>query len=342
MPLLFTEDLIASMRQRFSALPEPLRPSIWHHAVHPLHADMRAWLEGHLASLDDNVRDQFLSRLRSEQLYTQALAEIATAHVVTQPGYAVEYGPEIDGLTPDLRVTDPCGRPLLVEVWRRGVPQASTRRNNGWAQLARAVQRIPVPLAIAVDLSDRPSAQPQAVIDPPDDAARRTLVAVLRDWLTSRTDSDSGMLVVDHLRFRVVGTTTSGRTELLPVTDGVSARREDVVHAIEAKVKKYRRIAERYDLPLLIVLSADDGTALNVRQVEDILAGQNSITMTIPQWGLGVIDSGPIKMRQSDAPPKFNAALSGIGWLDIRDGVHAQIEMIWQNPAAARPVEPLP
>jgi len=341
-PLLFTTDLVTGLAQRYSAMPEHLRPLLLQHATDPQHSTIHEWLEWHLRKVDPSVRAGFLSRLRTEDLYPQALAELATAHVVDRPGYSIEYEPVIDGLTPDLRLTDPTGHHLLIEVWRRGLPKATAKRNAGRAQLARAVRGISVPVAIAVDAADADA------INPPDDAERKPVVASLKRRLTTRErlhgrlwlpHHNQDLLVIGRFRFRVVGTTRTGRTELLPVMDGVSMRRDDVVHAVESKVKKYRGIAERYDMPLLVVLGGDDGAIMTRQLVEEILDGHNPVAMAIPPWGGGFIDSGPIEIRRTAAPPIFDAALSKIGSLDIRDGAHARIDLMWDNPRAARPVQ---
>ena len=59
--------------------------------------------------------------------------------------------------------------------------------------------------------------------------------------------------------------------------------------------------------------------------VENILEGKNAMAINLPLWGVGAIDSGTIEMRHTEAPPQFDPALSGVGWLEINnDGVHAE------------------
>jgi hypothetical protein len=125
------------------------------------------------------------------------------------------------------------------------------------------------------------------------------------------------------------------------VRDGGTADRKDVVEAIERKVRRYRRVAEKLDLPLLVVLSADPDTVLDASLVGSILAWQNAVVMTLPVFGIGVTDSGPIEMRRTETPPTFDPALSAVAWLEINDGARAKLDPLWPNPRTTRPVEPL-
>jgi hypothetical protein len=267
--------------------------------------------------------------------YTQALAELAAGYVMRQPGYSVDFGPQLNGLTPDIIVTDPGGPRLIVEVWRRVLSRTVAARNAQWAELGRQVRRIAIPVLLAV------ASTAPGVVEPPDAASRRRIEQSLRRWLVSGEPRLTPTHVCQDLVFRVVGRTTTGCAEILPVRDGATADRKDVVEAIERKVRRYRRVAEELDLPLLVVLSADPDTVLDASHVGSILAGQNSVAMTLPVFGVGAINSGPIELRRMDTPPVFDPALSAVAWLEINDGVHATLAPLWPNPRTTRPVEPL-
>jgi hypothetical protein len=71
--------------------------------------------------------------------------------------------------------------------------------------------------------------------------------------------------------------------------------------------------------------------------VDHVLSGKNPITMTIPIYGVGQFDSGPIEIRRTDAPPVFDPALSAVAWLDVHDGGDAQLALR-ELASAARPV----
>jgi hypothetical protein len=334
-PVLFTPDVCARIARQSESLPEQFRSTQWLHATHPELDRLRSWLDGELRRLEPRTVKSFLSRLRDEERYTQALAEIATGYVLRQPGYTVEFEPDLAGLTPDLLITDPTGRRLIVDVWRRGLPRAVATRNKHWGLLARQIQRIPVPLAIAVGTTSHD------LVEPPSVEMRRRLGPILRRWLKAGPEATIETLRYERFVFRIVGTTTTGNAEMLPVRDGATADRKDVVEAIERKVRRYRATAVEQDIPFVVVLSSDVDTAMDVRHVENILEGKNSVSMQLPAFAVGGIDSGPVEMRMSEAPPQFDPALSGVGWLEINDGAHARVDLIWTNPKARWPVEPL-
>jgi hypothetical protein len=330
-PSAFDTAAVAAIERRFAMLANHERPILWQHATLPQFEPLRAWLHQQLANLETQVARGFTARLRDADRYTQALAELATGYLFDQPGYEVHYEPQLGRLTPDLLVTAPDGYQLVVEVWRRGLPQATNSRNKRWADLARHVRRIRQPVALAL------SSQSHEVVEPPDAPTRRRIEQALRAWLSSEQTSTIA-LHIDGLTFRVVGTTTTGRAEILPVQDGATADRKDVVEAIERKVRRYRSAVEDADIPLLVVLSADPSTALDAELVGSILDGNNPIAMRLPVYGVGRVDSGPIEIRTTNAPPVFDRALSGVAWLEINDGAHAELHPYWPNPDAARPI----
>jgi len=327
----FDDAAVAAIEKRFAMLADYERPILWQHATLPHFAPLRAWLHEELSGLDPDIARGFVSRLRDVDLYTQALAELATGYIFRQPGCQVQFDPPLGRLTPDLLVTSADGECLVVEVWRRGLPRATDTRNKQWAELARRIRRISQPVAIAT------GSTAHTVVEPPDAPARQRIEQALRAWLASEA-ADSTPLAVEGLTFRVVGTTTTGRAEMLPVQDGATADRKDVVEAIERKVRRYRRTVEEMDLPLLVVISADPGTALDASLVTSIMAGNNPTSIRIPINGVGAIDSGPIELRMTNAPPVFDRALSGVAWLEINDGAHAELHPYWANPNAAREV----
>ena len=111
------------------------------------------------------------------------------------------------------------------------------------------------------------------------------------------------MLTYGHFLFRIVGMTTTRHAEMLPVRDGATADRKDVVEAIKRKVKRYRATATEYDIPFVVVLSADEDTAMDVSHVENILEGKNSMAISLPVYGVG-----SDRHRTSRTPPKRSAA----------------------------------
>jgi hypothetical protein len=329
--LVFTSAAMACIAQQAVALPEFARPALWAHANLAEHGRLREWLEAEVERLPSTARRGFVARLLDAANHTQAIAELAAGSAMRLPGYSVEYGPEINALTPDLLLTDPDGRRLIVEVWTRGISHEAAAKNLRWASLAQRIERLPVGVVLAAD-----AAQPEAVT-PPDQHERGRITAALKRWLLSTPFEPGAAIVCERLVFRMVDTTSDGHAKLLPIRESVTADRKDVVEAIERKVKKYQGLINAHDLPFVVVLSADAGTGLSYDHVDSVLAGKNPISMVIPTGGIGPFDSGTIEMRQTEAPPIFDPALSAVAWLEVGQGIDARLAL-WELSTAARPV----
>jgi hypothetical protein len=324
--------MLDAIERRFADVPAFARPTLWEHATLPQHAALRSWLECELDRLPEPVRATFVSRLTREERYTGALAELATGYVLRQPGYTVKFETKLEGLTPDVLVTDPTGRRLIVEVWRRGLADDTTAQNSRWMELARRLRRIRIPVTLAVD-----SLVPD-LVEPPDAAARTTIERALREWLASGIGA-APVLEVEGLRFIPVGPAPEGRTELVPIRTGSAANRKLVLAAIDNKVKRYRRLVAQLGLPFVVVLSADRESGLDRGLVDSVLAGKNSVSISIPVFGVGAVEAGTVTLLPDETPPSSDPALSGIAWLDVKDGVHAVLSGFWPLPTATWPVE---
>jgi hypothetical protein len=115
--------------------------------------------------------------------------------------------------------------------------------------------------------------------------------------------------------------------------------RDDVVKAIELKVAKYRVLLERLNLPFVVVVSGGEGASLTSEQLFEILAGRNTVSMSIPASAPQALTSGSIRMRLSEAVPAFDPVLSAVAWFDAKDGADASVGPWWHNPKADHPVE---
>ncbi len=115
----------------------------------------------------------------------------------------------------------------------------------------------------------------------------------------------------------------------------VEVWRRCLPHATDARNKQWAELARhsrRIRKPVALSLGSASQTVVEPR----ILAGNNSTAIRIPVNGVGPIDSGPIELRMTNAPPIFDQALSGVAWLEINDGAHAELHPYWPNPHAAR------
>ena len=83
---------------------------------------------------------------------------------------------------------------------------------------------------------------------------------------------------------------------------------------IREKVKKYSGLADRYDVPFVVVLAADPRVPIDVDLVRAAMSGQLRTSVNLDPL-VRSTTSPPIKMHMKDEPTRWDPALSGVGWL---------------------------
>jgi len=237
----FDPGTCADIRRRYGSLAAHVRPGVFSAALDPSKSTFRDWLDREVGELDEVGRAHVLGRLRSEGGHSAALAELVGRAVLRDgAGFAVTLDPELDGLTPDQLASNPSsGEPVLIaEVWSRSVPTDVVKAP---AQLGRAGS------------SDRKDPRASAPIR----QRQRNWVVRSAGEGRVRTDRQSpskaptarrepgGLAghVCQGLNFEIAG--TNARTaRLLPVTASRSIDRDHVIDAIEAKLGRYRQVAD--------------------------------------------------------------------------------------------------
>lgn len=302
---------------------------MWADACDPTRDDFRRWIEDELAGLDNETRAQFVARLGEPRQHTSAAAELATGYALRGPGTTIQYEPDLDSTTPDLIVTSPNGDRLVVEVWRRNLPGDVLRRNRGWAELSRHLERLQFPVVLRIEGIEG------QIIDAPSVQTRKVIVTSVQRQLAQGRDVD---IRVSALRITVVGESYAGHVQVLPVASAGVGNRKQVLDAIDQKVKRYRDRLEAHDLPFLLVLSAEPNTGLDRDHLEAVLSGANRVTVPILGSHVGAIDSGPVEFQLNDSPPPLSSTLSAIAWLDLHCGADSELSPVLFNPIATRPI----
>ena len=327
-PRLFTSDLRASLRQDFAGIPERALPLLWQHSTEPRYESLREWLEGILARLDGSDLAKALGHLAVWEKYPSALTEIATGELLAQNGNTVVYEPHIDDLTPDFLVTDVRGRQMIVEVWRRSLSIEVSALNRRWADLTGRLEALDIPVTLVMDRDGQ--------VEPEPPERPKHLAAQVKRWLTSA--GEKTVLEIEGLAFHLVGPSSAGHLQVGLVEQGVAAGRPTVMRAIQEKTGKYRGIANRRDLPLLVVLAGDPATGVTRSLVDSVMRGQNPVTVAFSGHALADITFST-ELRPTEEPPKFDPALSAVAWVDLNDGHDARFGGFWVNPAAVRPIQ---
>jgi len=334
-PVVFDEGVRTSIQRRYGRLNEHVRPALHAAAVDPARSLFRAWLDNEVGRLEEAVRPGVLSRLRSEDGHFAALAEVASLALLRDAaGFTVALDPPIDGLTPDLLARHAAsGEPaLLAEVWSRAVPADAVKAERGWETLSRAVAKIEMPVRLmAIELDPERSRPPQKF-----ECDR--IVDHLRRRLAQGVPTVGWTTKTHGITFGVVER-TARKASLVQVTESRSVDRSHVVEAIEEKVTRYRRAAERLDVPLLVILAAEPRSGLNAPFVEDVLAGKHVMAINFDARTVGPMTPRRQTLLRAHTPPAFDSSLSAVGFLDVRDGHDAEIT-VWPIADALRKLPP--
>ena len=81
------------------------------------------------------------------------------------------------------------------------------------------------------------------------------------------------------------------------------------------KVKAYSTLADRVDLPLLVVLAAEPASPLNEDLVRSALRGEMTTTLSFDPFE-GRSEPHTVAMRSDTTPAAFAPCLSAVGWMN--------------------------
>jgi hypothetical protein len=138
----FAESLLQQHGTRLSAD----HPECWALATEDKRRAQREWVNATLTRLREPGRGKVFAHLLNRNRFTQSYNELATAGILIDAAYNVEYEPVLHGQTPDLALYSAGGSlRLIVEVANRLLPSAVDRAARRWERLPSRVQRIPVP-----------------------------------------------------------------------------------------------------------------------------------------------------------------------------------------------------
>jgi hypothetical protein len=197
--------------------------------------------------------------------------------------------------------------------------------------LARKVSTIRMPALLAVDGDTR------SIDEPPSGAEVSRIIRTLDTWLRSGAFRTHQTTRSSGFRFHVAGTSEGACATLVPVLPHTQTDSKHVWDIVNEKASRYRRLVVERDLPLVVVLSAEQRAGLDRQTVEAALRGQNQLSMTFTVGTFGEMEMRPTEMRQTDARPVFDPCLSAVGWLE-RPGADAHLTL-WPMPTADRPIK---
>jgi hypothetical protein len=332
---LFEDDFLESLGRKFSSRPKWVWTELAQFALLEERAAQRAWVEAMLERFDDGQQAELKRRLSLDKQFEDTLRELAVAARFAQVGYAVEYEPEIDGVTPDLVVADHDGHRVIVETWNRNRDALSKRDAALWDDLRVRINTIPRPLGLHLEH------QPERDHGAPTSGVAKRIVSALRPWLVDPRTRVGSRLEAEGYAFRVIGDAEGGYAGLVPPGGGGVVDSDRVLDAVRTKVISYKALAERLHCGLVVVVSSETGSPLDRSLVESALAGKMTVTMSIGMGSIGGVSSRPVKMRETESPEMFDPALSGVAWLQPQLDAPGEL-FVTRVPSAAHPLRPDP
>ena len=285
------------------------RPECWELATAHERKAQRDWVNAALERLPEHGRNRIFEHLLENKRFIQSYNELAVAAILIDAGYSVTYELNLYGQTPDLAVHSTAGRLLaIVEVANRLLPAAVDSQATRWEKLRSRVQRIPVPMLIRVVKKD-------GTAEGPDDGISKKIAHELRAWMTSAEFTHG--VAGDYAGFywiaaeRLPGT----HADLLVPREEIWANSDALVPTITEKVDAYAALCTRLDVPLIVVVAADPRHSIGSGLVQGAVEGKLTLTVNLNLLKVGPSSSGPLKMHATDAPHRWDPALSGVGWL---------------------------
>ena len=313
----FGDDFVANWRQRYGRLPAIKRSRTYDIAVEEEFAPWRDWFDVQLAQLPAADADKLAGRLWQEKWFWPVINELATGAALRAAGlrigYELRWGK--DDVTPDWTVLDETGQPqCFVEVCTDQAPDNTSADMRSWHELGQRIGRIPVPVVLTVDgrgvQPARPtSGQAKRIAD----QLRRRL---LEHWLGTSFEILGYRFIVmaDRRTGRQMRSPHGMRAAFIPPSSTpkvVSAA--GAAERVEEKVRKYWRLADVYDVPLVVAAGSDNDSNVKLSNFDDLLEGYEGVTF---QFGPGdsVIGQHTSVMGQ---PQRWTmpSELSGVLWI---------------------------
>jgi hypothetical protein len=286
------------------------RPEHFALATDPLRERQRGWVNLTLANLDPGGAESLFHNLQTSGRFLQSYNELAVAAILQTAGLKLAYEPSIQGKTPDL-VAVAADRPThIFEVLNRKKSKPVDASDRRWQELSDRFARFEQPwrLRVARLSGDRGGPYPDVAIH---------LVRETKTWLNSVPTAVGDGWAIDDYTFLVVAKSPGTHLVLMTPVEEVWINSDTLAEDIEEKVSRYGSLAEDLDVPLVVVVGADDTLAVTSEIVKSALGGQLSISLNLNLFGVGtgLSTSTPLKLHPTDAPRVWNAALSAVGWL---------------------------
>lgn len=310
-PLVFTDDFIDDLDRRYAGKPAAYQVDLFFAARSPSRAGLRDWIERAVALVPAPGQAKLISRLRVDEHFVNTLNELAVGAVLQGSFATVLYEQKLKGLTPDWYVPGIGSMPpLIVEVWNKNHAQGAAGRRRGWLALKARVERIEIDVALNVITVARQG--------PPSTDLCTQIARELRSWLSADAPAWGSQKVIHGYRFHVASTGTQvGHAQMSFPGEGGAFTTADALDEIESKVAKYAAISSATEAAFLVVVAHETGTPISRGTLHDVIRGRQSFEIVFDLTSHGQVADITMPMNAADVPRDFDAALSGIAWVDV-------------------------
>jgi hypothetical protein len=313
----FGPEFVEEQCRRYGKRPPENRMLSYDLAVLDEYEPWRIWLDEQLDLLPEAAAQAFEANLWRDQNFWPDVIELAAAAPRRRRGFSVDFERRWGKLTPDWTVLGADSAPIaLVEVLTHSPQQGTAAKMKAWHALVERIKQIPVPVVLTT------AGDPSGPLDAPDARTAKKIAQDLRRALLSplhqtvfRSQGYTFQLQADPRTGQAMRP-EGMRTILVPpsgMAGVVSAR--PAAARIEEKVSKYRSLAQKAGLPLIVAVGADKFTGLQVQHFDDLLKGAATLSV---QFNFGdsfihhPVDINPLNPPRWTMPPE----LAGVLWVD--------------------------
>ena len=328
----FGSEFVEEYRRRHGSKTPQGRTLTYENAVNEEFAERREWLDEQLCQLPVNQADRLAGCVWQDAHYWSVHLEMAVGAALRQVGLSVVYDRSWGGQTPDWTVLGSTGEPLcLVEVYTASPSQDTYGKMRSWHNLTQQIKTIPVGVVLMLEPTGR---LPQA----PDPRTAKKIARELREALSSprcpsRIPTSPGYtFLIQCNRFGQSLSSPFGLYACFEPPSSIAGQvsAAQIIGPVKGKIGKYRRIVNEHNLPLVVAVGAHRFTGLGLRDLDDLLSGEPTVTV---QFNLGDTYIG----EAMSPPPRWDmpAELAGLLWVD---NVFPFAVTSRPNPAAHRPM----
>lgn len=283
----FGPEFVAEHRRRYGRRSPEQRQLTYDIAVEDQYAPWRQWLDDQLALLPRRDAAALAGRIWLDEHFWTVNFELAAGAWLRDQGFTVAYERPWDGLTPDWTVLSDSGQPAgFVEVHTHNPTAGTYATMKAWHNLVERIKTIPV----AVVLQLAPTREP---LSPPEAGTAKKITRELKDALL--TASGQAQFTVQGYTFHVVGDPRRGGRQMVsplgmhagfvpPSSLAGPVSADSLLEHVEEKVRKYRTLAQTYQVPLSIAVGAHRFTGVKLRHLDDALTGSDAPIINI-QFG---------------------------------------------------------